>query len=350
MSKGNQAKARPIRVLLDSNVWSVLGRADQGAAFYQLMGDLDAEVVVAPSVLLEMSRSSNVDASRRERAAIFSGHRTQLPTEAELACASVVAEIRRLRPNWLLAQPDLREWKRLHRFWTVELWREARKDWARFTEVIGQVPIEGLDQILETQRRAKRDMIEQNLPLAPIRFQFKEESPAWLINAMPGPDLVVDAWRLEAMSGYWEAVTEAAQPRNSNGSARTDADWLECYVDVRSVATQRDDFARFWIADADPQRLKHVWLQRSATRYQLEAKVTGSSPFDAQHVAYLPECDLFLTGDRRLVLTIADLARDAPFAFAKAERLRRVDASIVDEIGECIVAAQRDVVAGTLGA
>ncbi len=45
------------RLLLDTNVWSMLGRINGGPAFYATMAEVGVEVVLAPSVLLELGRS-----------------------------------------------------------------------------------------------------------------------------------------------------------------------------------------------------------------------------------------------------------------------------------------------------
>ncbi len=84
--------------MFDTNVWSMLGRTGGGPALYAYAQEHNFEIVLAPSILLELARSSNVDASRRDLQAMLSGPRTQLPTEAELTATDLINEMRRMRP------------------------------------------------------------------------------------------------------------------------------------------------------------------------------------------------------------------------------------------------------------
>jgi hypothetical protein len=321
----------PQRVLLDTNVWSMLGRTGSGAAFYALTREMGFEVVVAPSILLEIARSSNVEASACDRAAVLAGQRRHLPSEAELVTTELLDELRRLHPEWLLKKPDNRRWKELHRFWTIELWRRARRDWSAVVEAVVDAPTDDLEQVRIDQAKLKSEMLDLKINVPAARGQIKPEGPRWFVEALP-EDGWVDLWRFESWHLWRKVLLEIARPVLRDGTVRSLADWLEGFVDVPAIMRDMRAFTKFWFAEVKARRMPSQWLSFTAQRYQMVSKVTESSPFDAQHAGYLPECDLFLTADRRLVMTIESIARDAPFDVATVLRISGRDDTVIAEI------------------
>jgi hypothetical protein len=208
------------RVLLDTNIWSMLGRTGNGPAFYALAREMNFEVVVAPSILLEIARSSNVEASARDRDAVLAGHRRHLPTEAELVTTELLDEIRRLHPEWLLKRPDDRHWKQLHRYWTVELWRHARRDWQAVVDTCAVAPTKDLELLRTAQAKLKSAMLDLKINVPAARGQIKPNGPQWYQRALP-EDGWVDLWRLEAWEQSRKVIMEIARPRLRDGTVRT---------------------------------------------------------------------------------------------------------------------------------
>ncbi|SCG60546.1 hypothetical protein GA0070213_106357 [Micromonospora humi] len=61
---------------------------------------------MAPSTLMEVIRLPAPEARQRIISAMGTGPRRRLATEAESESAEVVAEVRRVRPQWLRSMPD----------------------------------------------------------------------------------------------------------------------------------------------------------------------------------------------------------------------------------------------------
>jgi hypothetical protein len=92
--------------------------------------------------------------------ALAIGPRRRLPTEAELESAEVVAEIRRLRPQWMRRMPDSARVASLNAFWTRQVWRIALEDSERLHEFeVGARPVH--QYLTEHQRDQRRQLIEQ---------------------------------------------------------------------------------------------------------------------------------------------------------------------------------------------
>ena len=91
----SQVRRAPIRLALDTNVWSYLG--DVGAAAeFQLL--IELRNVIPPSTLLEVMRLPLAEPRARIVGAMSHARRVRLPSEAELESSEVVNEVRRCRP------------------------------------------------------------------------------------------------------------------------------------------------------------------------------------------------------------------------------------------------------------
>ncbi|WP_139177057.1 hypothetical protein [Geodermatophilus siccatus] len=329
-----EGAARP-RLLLDTNVWSMLGRIDGGPAFYAAMAEAGVEVVLAPSILLELARSGNVVASGRDVRAMLAGPRRALPTEAELACHDVITQVRRLHPGWLRPDPDVARWKQLHRYWTVELWHETRQNWPAVVKQVRTLPTADADAVYAVQRenhKVARDAGETSADW----YSPAPTSPGWLRDLWP-PEPGLAAWRSEGHGIFSLALAEAVQGNLGNGTLRTLADWLETHIDPRRITDRA--WAQFWISEIEAADVPHHWLANTAQRQQVLAKVTSSSPRDAQHASYLVQCDLFLTGDRRFAACLQDMAGSAPFDFAEVVQVPGDASNLIAELRACVGAA-----------
>lgn len=65
-------------------------------------------------------------------------------------------------------------------------------------------------------------------------------------------------------------------------------------------------------------------------------KITDGNPVDAQHAAYLPDCDVFLSADKNFVKVAGRIAAAAP---APVGQVRQVVWTPADDIVDAIEAA-----------
>lgn len=135
--------------MLDTNVWSMIGRAAAGPDLYRLLAAIDGHIVVPPSILLELARGGDPSRSQHDIAAILAGHRTQLATEAQSQSTELIQAIRRHQPGWLRAVPDRARERELNRFWTLDLWRRAARDWDSVCAAVQQSPRADADRVVE---------------------------------------------------------------------------------------------------------------------------------------------------------------------------------------------------------
>jgi hypothetical protein len=105
------------RLMLDTNIWSRLAEQGQQYQFNQLVRNKQVDVVMPPATLLEVLRTQDRQLRRAVTKLVCRRVWRRLRTEAQAEAAELVAEIGRLRPAWILDQPDLDAITGLERFW-----------------------------------------------------------------------------------------------------------------------------------------------------------------------------------------------------------------------------------------
>ncbi|MFE9976452.1 hypothetical protein ACFYRD_38565 [Streptomyces hirsutus] len=89
-----------MRIMLDNNIWSYLGDERSGKRFKAIAHSLGHRVVTAPSILLEVLQHPLADKRVAIVEAITTATDERLRSEADREGAEVVAEVRRLHPEW----------------------------------------------------------------------------------------------------------------------------------------------------------------------------------------------------------------------------------------------------------
>ena len=133
-----------MRLILDTNVWAYLADADEGDALADLEDRLGFRNVVPPSILLETLRTSNKEVRERIVQVMTARGNVRIhpSTEAREMADELVAELRRLRPEWVRTFPETSQIKRLNKYWTKKLWQEARANPADVAKRADQQPID----------------------------------------------------------------------------------------------------------------------------------------------------------------------------------------------------------------
>ncbi|RYE41364.1 MAG: hypothetical protein EOP24_37260 [Hyphomicrobiales bacterium] len=321
------------RILLDTNLWSYLGDEDGGPGLTTALRDRGCEIVLAPSVLLEVLRSPHAESRRRIVETMIASKGKRLASEAELCAAQFVAVVKKLRPEWIRAMADTAKVDTYHKYWTKRVWRVASRDPDHLHKQIA-----GLDSteshLLTVQRQNRESVLNEKFNFE-IDDLWAEPSIDWQKHDsesyMEGWDgSRVPAWRIELCDYYWQFMTT----RGSIG--QTERDWVGAYVDLRRATSDRANFTKMWIDEIDAAEVPRDWIRWAVRWVQSTMKITDGNPRDEQHSAYLVDADLCLSADRRFVGALQAIRRRAPVEFADL-RLVKVDRSV--SIVENIVAA-----------
>src|ERR1022692_3089323 len=114
-------------VCLDTNVWSWIANDGPEAVHKteSVIRRCGGRIAVPPAIILEAARAEDLDVRAKILRAVCGGPRAHMRTEADTCCAELVAEIRRLRPVWMRAKPDVQRIDLLRRAWIKEIPRRA---------------------------------------------------------------------------------------------------------------------------------------------------------------------------------------------------------------------------------
>ncbi len=178
---------RPVRVLLDTNVWRHLADADQGAALLSLCNRRSVQLQVAPCVLYEAIRTGDPAVQKRQVDLMTRPAWTRLMPEAFEECEEFLGEACRLRPEWLCSRPGTPVRDKNRRDWARRsdgFWDRVRTSPGSMAAVLNQIAGDGLDRARMQMRRARSRVAEagwtaENLSLATMTSQLLEPTPGW---------------------------------------------------------------------------------------------------------------------------------------------------------------------------
>jgi hypothetical protein len=215
-----------MRLLLDTNLWSDIGDEGVAAEFDSLVQQHGIEVLVPPSILVEVCRLSAPELRTPIIRVLAIGPRRRLPTEAESASAELVAEIRRLRPQWMRKMPDTARIASLNSFWTRTVWREALED----SERLHQYEVGGdrlRQDLMQNQRVQRRQLLETGFVLRPLTALMVDEGAAGFGREAEGwPDQPVEAWRMSSYELFWHQLATVSGRAVVTKEDTTWADWV----------------------------------------------------------------------------------------------------------------------------
>ncbi|MFI1171526.1 hypothetical protein [Streptomyces melanogenes] len=302
-----------MRVILDNNVWSYVGIEGSKAELESLAHSRRLSVRTPPATLLEALRTKNAEKRDRVIDAMTSRHWVRLRTEVDVACEEFVAEARRIRPQWVRQLPLPGRPAALREFWMRGIWRQAARDSAPLAARQPRLTDTVEDHVFGNLKKNSLSMRESDWDrsnLAKVTYTATDGAPdSYLEGWQRG--IPVAGWRVEGRDVFRHALGRH-DLMTWAGHDTTFGDWIVPYLHVDSVLRDREDFTRFWLADAEEARMPRNWLSWVSGVALLEHKVTKSTGRDNQLACYLPDCDVFLSEDRRLVLALKRVKDTAP--------------------------------------
>ncbi|WP_081087772.1 hypothetical protein [Burkholderia stagnalis] len=299
-----------MRIFLDTNVWSYI--ADQQAEF-----DLGAaarasrvEVIVSPGVVDEIRRIPDAAARQRALNAVTLPQWKRLMPEAYSECAEIKAEIRRLRPEWMIPNPKTCEVNRLRYDWVRRsggFWEHARKG----------VEPQPTDESVRAEREARlareesyairKRLAHEAKPMGETHLQHvagvpEEGTPGWA----GGP---VEYWRMPSLHIFRAEIEIYASPFR---------EWLDNEVDIWAMLATPASMNRLWLHELDPALVPRQWLRGAFEFLQSWHKVTDGTPGDSRLSTHLVEADVFVTADKNMARFSERCRSEAPFPVARS--------------------------------
>jgi len=258
--------------------------------------------------------------------------------EAYSECQEILAEIRRLRREWLRAEPIIPQFKQ-HRYdWTRKKggrWDRARDEADAERRRLHEL---GDDELLQRARciaRAARAMIlerrrpgwSEKIPPGKIKIPYDEFLRRYLQAGEDGQTIEqieaavkdlegwrgdeIEAWRVMAWYDTTAALKTYDHPYR---------DWLEAYVDFDfPPRIVKSSWTQFWFYEVAESAMPRFWLRWAFEYLQMFRKVTPGTPCDTALATYLPEADFVVSADRTFIDLSKRVAAFARFPIAKGQ-------------------------------
>ena len=243
--------------------------------------------------------------------------------EAFSEAGELLAEIKRLRPQWMdpkgnrgISQRFKRDWRRAK----AGFWERARHDPDREAKFIDQLGGSTLDAARQQAYFWRRLFHAFSEPKLFIDSNWNPNTPltnvtGQLLGRPPGYDGDrVQAWRVSAWSSMTTALADPEHPY---------VEWLSGEVDFREVGRDPASWLRFWFYDVQSYRMPRFWLRWAFEHLQLFHNVTDGTPGDAQLATYLLESDVVVSADKNFI-RITEAVR--PYAEVPIAKTKRVSA------------------------
>lgn len=291
-----------MRVLLDTNVWRYVVAADDTAELRRCARRHGWELQVAPAVVYEALRYANDEVRREVVEVLTRAVWTRLMPEIFTESESLVAVIRKRRPEWMRADPDRADYFQSRSDWVGRggFWGRARKDPAWQATLIARVDDGGLE-------RARIDAKQRRAAFSDIPFEKLDTR--WTAR-VPGRSDGVEVWRVENAGLWWQGLFDRSQD--------TYRDWCAPFVDLHKLRRDRASWEVLWYDEIDPMEVPGQWLRWAVGWFQGTKSVTGGTPGDNQLASYLADTDVLVSADKPLVAIVDAARRHAPFEFAQA--------------------------------
>jgi hypothetical protein len=160
----------PKRWLIDTNVWSSVADAGLGSDLAKAAKRKHIEILAAPSVLYELLRTPNEGVRRRFVDLITLPYWKRLMPETFSETKEILAEIRRLRPEWLRTTSNRHEYMRIFHDWRSRnggMWQRASDTPSREAGFIDQLGGAVLKTAREEARRIRKEVHEMGVKKPP---------------------------------------------------------------------------------------------------------------------------------------------------------------------------------------
>jgi hypothetical protein len=291
------------RVLLDSNIWRYVIDARAEGELLGSVRDRRVTIQVAPAVVYEALRLKGIPLRNKLIGLMTNQRFERLMPDAYSEAMEILAEIRRLRPDWLRPNPH------------TAFFRRSRNDWSRrmggFWVRCAQSPdeesqrlevLEGslLAQASDQLKAARKEMTESGWKKNPSM----DKTFAGLPQAVPGWNgELVEAWRVESWIGVTYGLSRPTHPYR---------DWIAPFVEIDEGLLSSAGWVEFWLHLASAEAVARQWMRWGHSFAQRFRKVTDGSGGDNQLFTYLFDTDVVITADKAFLEILEECRPFAP--------------------------------------
>ncbi|WP_058974545.1 PIN domain-containing protein [Pseudomonas syringae] len=311
-----------MRFFLDTNIWSYIANEGAGSELAMRAREAGVEIVISPAVVDEVQRLPVPEARRKVIQLVTRKDWKRLMPEIFSECAEVKSEIIRLRPEWVIAEPKMAEFRRLRYDWARAsggFWDRARRE--------TETPATN-----ESIRRDEEERlaVEQSYAIRERMKKIKPGSEEHLQKVGHIPEAATPGWSGDPIP-YWRVPSLhmfRAELQIYESAVR---EWLDSEIDVAAMLSSPGSMNRLWLHELDAVAVPRQWLRGAFEFLQAWHKVTTGTPGDSRLATHLVDADVIISADKNFV-RFAERCRDeAPFSIGKTLRAQANRAG-VDEV------------------
>jgi hypothetical protein len=291
------------RVLIDSNIWRYIVDANVQGSFLRLAKEGPYAVQIAPAVLYEALRVKDTRLRAKLVHLMTDRRLSRLMPEAFSESMEILREIRRLRPEWLLKEPNFLSFDRLRKDWMRKaggFWVRCERSPGAEAKVLVGPEVEMLEGARRQSKDARREMIEigwkKNPSMDKTLMGFRQPVPGW--NGEP-----VEAWRLDALVQITHSLRQPHDPYRN---------WMSPFAKIDQRLLASAGWVQFWAHLVERHAVPRQWMRWAHSFAQRFRKVTPGSPCDSQLFTYFLETDVVITADAALLEILEECRPFAP--------------------------------------
>lgn len=302
-----------MRIFLDTNAWSYIADHDAGEDLARASRASATKIAVSPGVVDEVRRLPLADVRKRVLTLLAEHQWTRLLPEAFSECNELKAEIRRLRPAWVIPAPKLSEINRLRYDW-------VRKKGGFWDRAGGCVRERETDESVRADRelrlareesyQIRRRFSAVKKPGGETHLQYVAGMPS---NGTPGwTGKPVEYWRVPSLHFFSSELLVYTSPAR---------EWLDSEIDMGAMFVDAASMNRLWLHEMSPVAVPRQWLRGAFEFLQAWHKITDGTPGDSRLATHLVEVDHFISADKNFVRFAERCRAEAPFPTAIATRI-----------------------------
>jgi hypothetical protein len=294
--------------LIDTNVWKYLTNEALLKRFRAAMSQRRIRGAVSPLIIDELVRIER-DAERASQLRVACRRCwTRLLPMGLLDMKQLTDAIRIHRPEWLLAEPDVKRYVYEKVAYLTHgmdgFWQVAKNDPAGYARML---------RPNEEIRREQQNTTKLAKAAVGLHFNSTDVTAAMSAPMTVGwPDAshprLIESWR------YQNAHSARIQLSPSLSGPMSDV-WLSCYVDLSRI--ELADWFEFWADQITPIEASHFWLRSAVFHLQATRRVGPGVSGDLAIAGHLADVGTFITLDSSFGQIIERIRLSAPFSVAR---------------------------------
>ena len=311
-----------MRFFLDTNIWSYIANEDAGSELAMRARAAGVEIVVSSAVVDEVQQLPVPDARRKVIRLLTENDWKRLMPEVFSECSEVKAELIRLRPEWVIAKPNMREFNRVRYDWV----RRTGGFWDRARREIDSPPTN------ESVRREQEEnlAVEQSFAIRERLKKIRPGSETHLQHVGHIPETGTPGWTGKPVH-YWRVPSLHMFKSELQIYESAIREWLDSEIDVPAMLSSTESMNRLWLHELDPAAVPRQWLRGSFEFLQAWHKVTTGTPGDSRLATHLVDAEVIISADKNFVRFAERCREEAPFKIGKT-LLAKANRAGVDEV------------------